>query len=432
MRAWKLAALFIVVILARTAAPAHAESWLDQASPVGWNTAGRAVPTAAVDPNTPVDPRCAAQYRSPSKSRADRAVVKAGWSLVGPLQVFGDTELVTAASGADGMCRPLGYQAFVFRGGKFVGTLSPQPMASRTDGMAGTVRLLAPDRLHVEFARYADRDPLCCPSASTFVTFAIHGTGRTAVVEPVDARTEANAPASGAVAAPAVIRGIAAYRERIALPADAVFEAMLEDISIADRPAELVGSARVQPAGQVPIRFEIAYDPARIVAGHKYAVRARITLDDKLLFTTTRIHPALAGEAGAELMLDLQGTGRPVQEPDRPLANTYWKLVRLGDREVTVVEGRREAHLVLRTDGRTVGGSGGCNSLNGAYELDGATLTFGPLATTKMMCAETMEQEHAFLQALGAVRGWHIQGDRLEMLDGSGAAAARFLAVDLE
>ena len=427
--------LITAALLVATTAAATPASWLDQPVPDNWNTAGRPVPAAVRDPQAPGDPRCAAQFRQPSKSRADRAVVKAGWSLVGPLQVFGDTELVTAASGADGMCRPLGYQAFVFKGGKFVGTLSPGPMDARTDGIANQIHLVAPDRLHADFARYTDQDPLCCPSAITSVRFEIRGTGKATVVVPVDAQTQptaASPPTGGAPALSGVVRGTAAYRERIALPADAVFEATLEDISIADKPAEVMGSTRVAPAGQVPIRFEIRYDPARIVAGRRYAVRARITHGDKLLFTTTRIHPVLAAGAEVEPKLELQSIERPVRVSDRPLTNTYWKLVRLGEREVTVTEGRREPHLILHVDDRRVSGSGGCNNLNGTYTQEGAALSFGPMASTKMMCAEAMEQERRFLETLGNVRSWRVDGDGLDLLDVKGNAVARFMAVDLD
>ncbi|MBK7772176.1 MAG: META domain-containing protein [bacterium] len=313
--------LITAALLVATTAAATPASWLDQPVPDNWNTAGRPVPAAVRDPQAQGDPRCAAQFRIPSKSRADRAVVKAGWSLVGPLQVFGDTELVTAASGADGMCRPLGYQAFVFKGGKFVGTLSPGPMDARTDGIANQIHLVAPDRLHADFARYTDQDPLCCPSAITSVRFEIRGTGKAALVVPVDAQTQPTA------ASP--------------------------------------------PTGGVPAS-------------------------------------------------------------DRPLANTYWKLVRLGDRGVTVTEGRREPHLILHVDDRRVSGSGGCNNLNGTYTQEGAALSFGPMASTKMMCAEAMEQERRFLETLGNVRGWRIDGDGLELLDAKGTALAGFTAVDLD
>jgi uncharacterized lipoprotein YbaY len=63
--------------------------------------------------------------------------------------------------------------------------------------------------------------------------------------------------ATGSEAVSQVITGTALYRERIALPPGAVFEATLEDISRADAPAEILGRARLEPAGQPPFRFEI-------------------------------------------------------------------------------------------------------------------------------------------------------------------------------
>jgi len=51
--------------------------------------------------------------------------------LVGPLQLFGEVSVATGASAADGMCRPLGLQAFVF----VQGPLRGHAVAAR-DGVA--------------------------------------------------------------------------------------------------------------------------------------------------------------------------------------------------------------------------------------------------------------------------------------------------------
>lgn len=67
---------------------------------------------------------------------------------------------------------------------------------------------------------------------------------------------------AGAEGADGAVTGTAVYRERIALPPGAVFEATLEDVSLADATAEVLGRARVARAGQVPIAFAISYDPA--------------------------------------------------------------------------------------------------------------------------------------------------------------------------
>jgi uncharacterized lipoprotein YbaY len=51
-----------------------------------------------------------------------------------------------------------------------------------------------------------------------------------------------------------VVRGTASYRERIALPPDAIFEAMLEDVSRADARAEVIGSVRLDRPARGPLR----------------------------------------------------------------------------------------------------------------------------------------------------------------------------------
>ena len=73
------------------------------------------------------------------------------------------------------------------------------------------------------------------------------------------------------------------------------------------------------------------------------------------------------------------------------LENTYWKLVRLGDKPVTVADPRREPHLHLVPQGMRVQGFGGCNRFFGAYELDGQNVRFGKMGMTRMSCKDGMD-----------------------------------------
>lgn len=89
-------------------------------------------------------------------------------------------------------------------------------------------------------------------------------------------------------AASAKVTGSVTYRERMALPPDAIIHISLQDISRADAPATVLGEQAITAGGaQVPIPFEIAYDPAAIDQRLTYSVRARITVDGQLLFTST-------------------------------------------------------------------------------------------------------------------------------------------------
>lgn len=438
------------------------------------------------------------------------------------------------------------------------------------------------------------------------------------------------------------LQGTAMYRERIALPPDAVFEAELQDVSRAGAPAVVLGRYTLDPAGQPPFLFEIAYDDAAVQPGHRYTVRAIVKHQERLLFTTDTHYPVLDGgnkslqlllvsarsgakakpvpgglgslpasyegklpgasnpiawhvdlmpegryqlrtthvgrpepnrfddigrwmlehdtgrivlrggreapvfllpvdggsglrkldhdgkpieskhndlltrlpnfapieprlavagmfrymadaatitlcvngqripvamegdykaleaayrqsgtEPGQPLLASIDGqiAQRPSMEESQPpratlvverfinvwpretcgtpladsaLRGTYWKLVRLGDSPVASPANQREAHLILANDSLAVAGSGGCNRLNGSFELDDNRLRFGRMATTMMACPDGMEQERHFLDTLGQVEGYRIRGSHLELLDASGEPTARFEAVALK
>lgn len=87
------------------------------------------------------------------------------------------------------------------------------------------------------------------------------------------------------------VSGKVTYLERMALPPDAVVTVTLADVSRMDAPAQVVAQTTIRAEGiQVPIPFEIAYDPAAIDEASTYAVRAQIHLEDRLLFTSDTAH----------------------------------------------------------------------------------------------------------------------------------------------
>ncbi len=171
-------ALFVLGVTWVAAARPSGGGWLDQATLPAWNKPGARIPRAPhFDPDPFLAKQCASQARAPA-SDPDRAVAKAGWKLLGASQRFGETEVVLGRSGVDGMCRPLGYQAFVFSGGRFAGTLAPRSMDARTDGAAQPPQLWSADAIVVPFSRYSSGDPLCCPSRLSTVRYRIE-TGTT-------------------------------------------------------------------------------------------------------------------------------------------------------------------------------------------------------------------------------------------------------------
>jgi copper homeostasis protein (lipoprotein) len=117
---------------------------------------------------------------------------------------------------------------------------------------------------------------------------------------------------------------------------------------------------------------------------------------------------------------------------DSPLAETYWKLVRLNGDPVTAAANQREPHLLFRRGPEArVAGSSGCNRVMGGYTLDGEQLRLSKMAGTRMACPDGMAQERAFLDALTQVDRWQVRGSHLELSDAQRRVLARFEAVAL-
>ena len=226
---------------------------------------------------------------------------------------------------------------------------------------------------------------------------------------------------SQANAAQPSISGTIAYRERIALPPDAAIEVKLQDVSAASGMANTVAETVFAPGGkQVPIPFQLSYNPADIKPAHKYQVEANIRVKGKLMFSTTVPYPVITQGAPTQVAMMLQqAAAKPATAPGRKLTDTTWKLVEVNSKPAIAVEGT-EAHLFLERKGGAFSGSTGCNQMRGSYIASEGALQFTPGALTMKMCPPpVMEQERAVLAAIKATTNYRIDGDALELLNGT-------------
>lgn len=104
------------------------------------------------------------------------------------------------------------------------------------------------------------------------------------------------------------VRGNVSYRERIALPDDAVVRVQLIDVTAVDAPTIILGEQVIVTGGaQVPFAFAVPYDAAGIDDARRYGVVAQITdREGRLLFVTDRPTPVITGGnpvSGLDLML---------------------------------------------------------------------------------------------------------------------------------
>lgn len=121
--------------------------------------------------------------------------------------------------------------------------------------------------------------------------------------------------------------------------------------------------------------------------------------------------------------------GKPSPDPDAPLTATAWIVTALdqgAERSPVPADAGGRARFTLAPDGAASGGLG-CNRFTARATVEGASLTFGPIASTRMACAGGAGEVERALTALfgGGPLGWQVHGRTLTLTgaDGSGLTA---------
>ena len=211
----------------------------------------------------------------------------------------------------------------------------------------------------------------------------------------------------------------------MALPPGAELQVKLIDVSLADAPSRTLAEVVVPGGNGSPIAYTLEYDPAEIKDRARYALQARITLGDQLLFISDMHHPFEAGKEG-ETEIRVVRAGGSKDAAQSPKGKWLAEDIQGGgviDNAQTVLE--------IGEDG-SVSGSGGCNRIAGKAKISGNAISFSPLASTNMACTPAvMDQEQKFHAALGATKTFRIHPleQKLLLFDDAGKAVARFSAM---
>ena len=93
------------------------------------------------------------------------------------------------------------------------------------------------------------------------------------------------------------------------LPENGVVTIVLEDISVADSPAEVVSQQTFSTSGMhVPFDFELKFDPNKIKQTRQYNVRVRVEVEGQLRFTTDKIYSLITDDDNTkEINIELIG-----------------------------------------------------------------------------------------------------------------------------
>ena len=110
---------------------------------------------------------------------------------------------------------------------------------------------------------------------------------------------------------------------------------------------------------------------------------------------------------------------------DAPFSGTKWRLTEIDGAEIPTAK----PYVLLNTQTKRFEGDGGCNRMAGAVEVDGRTVKFSRIMSTKRACADRQLQlvETKFVEHLERANSFYIRGDVMRLY-AAGVAVLTFTA----
>ncbi len=217
---------------------------------------------------------------------------------------------------------------------------------------------------------------------------------------------------------PLVVTGEVYYRERIAMPPGAVVRVQVADVSLADAPADVIGSQVIENPGNVPVKFSVPYDASKIQQGRTYAVSARIEVDGKLEWISTTHIPVLTNGAPSSnvqvLVQKVGGNSTPPTNDAAQLVGVVWQWhgtttpkeeIKVNDPSRYTIQFNADGTAKIKND---------CNNVLATYTTDGQKITLKLGPTTLMACPPDT-QDALFAQQLSAASIYFFKDGMLHL-----------------
>lgn len=125
--------------------------------------------------------------------------------------------------------------------------------------------------------------------------------------------------------------------------------------------------------------------------------------------------PALSLTAFSVMLLALLPASRSLAQAGGDLPGLPWQLVSFGAPGVEALVTPQGAITIQFEENGRAGGSGGCNRYGARYTVQGQTIAFAGVFSTRKACpgGSVMEQERRYFAALEAAARYQVVGDQL-------------------
>lgn len=102
--------------------------------------------------------------------------------------------------------------------------------------------------------------------------------------------------------------------------------------------------------------------------------------------------------------------------------NTKWVLANL-DGKAPTSNLKGQPYITFVSSTGNVNGNAGCNTFSGSYTSSGNSLTFSPIAATKMFCDGAMDFEQSFLSLINECDSYLVSNNILTLYGKDGRKA---------
>ena len=165
------------------------------------------------------------------------------------------------------------------------------------------------------------------------------------------------------------------YQTAVKFADDTRLELRLTDVSITDGPALEVAMVTIKDLRELPYRYALPYDPAKISEQHRYSLDARIFTHDQLSYSTDSAYEVLTQGRGAQRDLQVVAAGvneaTPAINHSNANVTVFHGEVQTQDGVSQYQAGLRDGQLVWLEEDRS---SGKPIPVHARYELKGALI----------------------------------------------------------
>jgi putative lipoprotein len=224
------------------------------------------------------------------------------------------------------------------------------------------------------------------------------------------------------------VSGNIVSKESVTLPDGANIQVQIQDVSVADAPAKVIGEQNIDGGGEsLPIPYEVSYDPSDIDDRFTYSMSVRIEdADGNLIYISDTNTPVITNGNPTE-NVNINVVPVAPSSSSGSIHNIEWQWRELSGMAVSpaqTIPDPENYTIIFREDG-TFNGRADCNNISGTYTNEGGRFTISLGPSTMAACEpDSLDQE--YLRLLSSVAAGGSSGPDLALEIAGGAERMTF------